>query len=577
MYTRLIGEILIESTSLTQEQLDEAIDMRQQKKTRLPLGQFLIQESLITPTELAKGLAQQWDLTYLDSIDANQIDDKLVKALPFEYLKKQLVLPVKLDSQTIAVAMADPMNVESYDAVMMRLGQFAQRVVSTPSVIEQAISHYYYKEMTSQGNASDENSETIDQTLDDSQPEDLLNIANKAPVIKLVNNIFFQAVHARASDIHIEPYEDDVKVRLRIDGVLHDLSSLPRQQLAALVSRLKIMSNLDIAERRLPQDGQSRIRIGEKEMDIRCSVVPTSGGERVVLRLLDKSGQSLDLESLGFMPKVKKQFLELIHQPHGIFLVTGPTGSGKTTTLYSILNTLNNSQRNILTVEDPIEYQLKGIGQMQVKPKIDLTFANSLKHILRQDPDVVMVGEIRDEQTARIAIQASLTGHMVLSTLHTNDAPSAFSRLLDMKIEPYLISSSVVGVMAQRLVRLICQDCKIIHEPGTEHKSLLKNTQESFYIGSGCDHCLDTGYLGRTGIFELLVPDDELRELINQKAPAHDIKTAALNKGMVSLRDCGLWKAVSGLTSLQEVMRVTQESSQEVQTALNDEIFHVEI
>jgi general secretion pathway protein E len=398
--------------------------------------------------------------------------------------------------------------------------------------------------------------------------EDLLNIANKAPVIKLVNKVFFQAVHCRASDIHIEPYEDEARVRFRIDGVMHDIFTLPKQQIAALVSRLKIMAHLNIAERRLPQDGQCRIKIAQNFVDIRMSVIPTSGGERVVLRLLDKGSGELSLNDIGFCPEVLDQFRNLIKLAHGIILLTGPTGSGKTTTLYAAMSELNCEERNILTVEDPIEYQLPGVGQMQIKPKINLTFANCLRHILRQDPDVLMVGEIRDVETAEIAIQASLTGHLVLSTLHTNDAASAVTRLIDMGVEPYLISSSVVAVVGQRLLRITCPECKEPYTPDEQTISLWAENENApaiasqLYRGRGCENCLETGYLGRTGISELLVMDDDIKELIGQRRGSHIVKQAAVKKGMSTLREDGLRKVLTGETTLEEVCRVTQDCVQ---------------
>ena len=372
-------------------------------------------------------------------------------------------------------------------------------------------------------------------------------------------------MHRRASDIHIEPYEDEARIRFRIDGVLHDVFTLPKQQIAVLVSRLKIMSNLNIAERRLPQDGQSRIKIGQNLVDIRVSVIPTSGGERVVLRLLDKGSGELGLNDIGLSQEILNTFRKLIKLAHGIILLTGPTGSGKTTTLYAAMSELNSEERNILTVEDPIEYQLPGVGQMQIKPKINLTFANCLRHILRQDPDVIMIGEIRDVETAEIAIQASLTGHLVLSTLHTNDSASAVTRLIDMGIEPYLISSSVVAVMAQRLLRVICPDCKRPYTPDEKVISLWGENEETsairgqLYKGHGCENCLETGFLGRTGISELLVIDDEIKDLISQRRGSHIIKKAAVEKGMSTLREDGLRKALAGETTLEEVCRVTQD------------------
>ncbi|HON91341.1 MAG TPA: type II secretion system ATPase GspE [Sedimentisphaerales bacterium] len=514
-------------------------------------------------------------------IRPEQLSSELMRRLPLEFLKRQRAIPILLEKGEPAVALADPLNIGAYDAIVGILGRPCRRVLCEPSEIEQAISRCYYlspgeeenyftpdaPESSAQTDASASSVQELASTVQ-TQAEDLLNIADKAPAIKLVNKILFHAVHSRASDIHIEPYEQEVKIRFRIDGVLRHILSLPKIQISPILSRLKIMANLNIAEHRLPQDGQSRVSIGDEVVDIRVSVIPTAGGERVVLRLLDKGRGELKLEEIGFGPDLLKTFRSLIGVSHGIVLITGPTGSGKTTTLYGALNELNSQERNILTVEDPVEYQLPGIGQMQVHPKIDLTFANCLRHILRQDPDIIMIGEIRDRETAEIAIQASLTGHLVLSTLHTNDAASAFTRLIDMGIEPYLISSTVVGVMAQRLVRVICPNCKQPYTPqeGTVSWSELEKIAAQGLIrlhqGAGCPKCLESGYMGRTGIFELLLVDDAIRDLIVRRQASHLIKEAALTRGMTTLRHDGLRRALEGVTTIQEVYRVTQDSVQ---------------
>ena len=569
MQTESIGQILLKQTELTSEQLDLALRLQQTRRPRIELGKILIEKGFITPVQLTRALAQQWDIPYMDSISPDRIQSELARKLPLDFLKRQQLLPITNEQGRFAVALADPLNVGAFDAVLNLLNQHGERVLCPAGEIEQAISRCYYH----QTNLASSQKDKLDTSgkkakadpgiTNQSKQEDLLNIAHQAPIVKQVNTILFQAVNHRASDIHIEPYEDEVKVRFRVDGVLHDVFTPAKDHVAALISRLKIMANLNIAERRLPQDGQSRIKIGDKELDVRVSIIPTSGGERVVLRLLDRAGPGLSMEQIGFQPDIKEQFKSLINSPHGIILLTGPTGSGKTTTLYCVINELNTHERNILTVEDPIEYQLPGVGQMQVKPKINLNFANCLRHILRQDPDVIMIGEIRDVETAEIAIHASLTGHLVLSTLHTNDSASAITRLIDMDIEPYLISSSLIAVMAQRLLRVICPHCKtackiehnLTNLPDSHTETLMAN---QYYTGSGCPQCLDTGYFGRTGIFELLTVDDEIKELIVKQAPAYIIKEAALKKGMRSLRDDGLRQAKKGVTTIEEILRITQ-------------------
>jgi len=523
---------------------------------------------------------------YLETISPEQLCPELVRKLPLEFLKEQCAIPITLGDKEVLIALADPLNIEAYDAIVNIVGRPCMRVGCASYEIQQAISYCYYDNTGVDGDMSSawqsENTAALDGSSADAQDaradddaknlfvqtqaEDLLSIANTEPIIKLVNKIFFQAVNRRASDIHIEPDDNLVRIRFRIDGVLHEMFSLPRGVFAALVSRLKIMAHLNIAERRLPQDGQSRIKASRRLVDVRVSVIPTSGGERVVLRLLDKGSRQLDLETLGFTPDVLGRYRKLIGAAHGIILLTGPTGSGKTTSLYATIKQLNCEERNILTVEDPIEYQLPGVGQIQVKPKINLTFANCLRHILRQDPDVIMIGEIRDFETAEIAIQASLTGHLVLSTLHTNDSASAITRLLDMGIEPYLISSSVIAVMAQRLLRVTCPKCKKPYIPDEDmimSCSQLENFSEiesRFQKGFGCEACLKTGYSGRTGIFELLTIDDDVKELIKKRSDSHVIKETVVKKGMTTLRENGLLKALAGETTLEEVCRVTQDS-----------------
>ena len=393
------------------------------------------------------------------------------------------------------------------------------------------------------------------------EPEDLLDVSDEAPVIRFVNSLITQGYKERASDIHIEPFETELIVRYRIDGILYEALRPPHKSHAAIVSRIKIMAALNIAEKRLPQDGRFRVRIAGKDVDVRVSTLPTAFGERVVLRLLDHGSQVLQLEDIGLEADLLRQLDAMIRKSHGIFLVTGPTGSGKTTTLYAALTRLNNREKNIITVEDPIEYQLPGVGQIQVNAKIDLTFANGLRSILRQDPDIIMVGEIRDAETAEIAVQSALTGHMVFSTLHTNDAAGALTRLVEMGIEPFLAASSIVSIIAQRLVRQICPHCRESYRPSPNllTDAGLPDDGALYYRGRGCDRCMGLGYRGRSGIYELLPVEEETRELLLARKDAATIKAAAQRKGMKSLRDAGLAKAAAGETTLEEVLRVTQE------------------
>jgi general secretion pathway protein E len=397
------------------------------------------------------------------------------------------------------------------------------------------------------------------------EPRDLLDADDEAPIIRLVNSLLFQAVKDRASDIHVEPFERDLLVRFRIDGILYDIITPPKRFQPVIISRVKVMAGLNIAEKRLPQDGRIRIRLAGKDVDIRVSTVPTAHGERVVMRLLDRSATILQLGELGLIGHKQERVDQLIHQPHGIILVTGPTGSGKTTTLYAALSRINTTDKNIITIEDPIEYQLHGVGQIQVNPKIELTFASGLRSVLRQDPDVVMVGEIRDVETAKIAIQAALTGHLVFSTLHTNDSCAAITRLLDMGIEPFLVSSSLIAVMAQRLVRRICTACAVPYTPSMEELRQLGVASDRlegntvYRTGPGCAECKRTGYRGRTGIHELLIIDDDVRNLIMKAADSATIRRAAASRGMTSLREDGAEKLLAGMTTVEEILRVTQE------------------
>lgn len=484
--------------------------------------------------------------------------------IPIQYFKRMGLIPLFEEEGILTVAINDPANFQAADDLARRLGFKGTRMVlSSLGEIHSAINVLFDQ-------TSDE-AEKMVQDLESYQSEDqvfteleelqdLMDVTNEAPIIRLVNVVLTQALRRQASDIHIEPYEKDIKVRFRIDGILYEIFSLPKRFQAHIVSRLKVMANLDIAEKRLPQDGRIKIKVANKTVDIRISVIPMAFGERIVLRLLDKSISILGLAEMGMAPKRLEIFEKLINKNTGILLVTGPTGSGKTTTLYAALNRINSMEKNIITIEDPVEYELKGVGQIQVNPKTELTFARGLRSVLRHDPDIIMVGEIRDLETVEIAIQASLTGHLVFSTLHTNDATGALTRLVDMGVEPFLIASSLLAVLAQRLVRRICPDCK---EPFHPEESTLEELglpkDQVFYHGKGCDACMQSGYRGRTGIFELLVMDNDVRHLLTSGADSVKMKDMAVRNGMATLFEDGLLKVKTGLTTLNEVLRVTQE------------------
>ena len=492
------------------------------------------------------------------------------ETLPLKFLKEQHIFPLTLDGNRLSVAMADPTNMTTVDAIQLATGYEVIGHPSSPEDILQAITKLYQQHSAMGeiiGDMQPENQELAQVLADDHGEDDikhLQDVASEAPVIRLVNLIITRALDARASDIHFEPFERQFQVRYRVDGVLHDAEAPPAHLQAAITSRIKIMAKLNIAERRLPQDGRIKLKIGGKHIDFRISTLPTMHGESVVMRILDRGNLTLDLISLGFPDDIRSKLEKMITRPYGMILVTGPTGSGKTTTLYTTLAKINSPEKKIITIEDPIEYQLRGVNQIQTKPEIGLSFANGLRSIVRQDPDVIMVGEIRDRETAEIAIQSALTGHLVFSTLHTNDAPGAITRLLEMGIEDYLLASSIIGVLAQRLVRLICSECKVPFEPDPgflkEYHAIAKHlSTPTFQHGKGCRRCSDTGYYGRSGIYELLPCTDDIRKLIIQRPEAKVLRDTALQEGMRTLREDGWRKIADGLTTIDEVRRVTQE------------------
>lgn len=557
-----IGEILISQTSLTESQLREALAIQKERGGKL--GEILIQKKFLQPHEITIALSLQVGIPFLKEIDITSINPEWVKEIPISYARQMELLPIALDEQTLTVAISDPFNFEQIDDLKVIFQKEVQPVLCESRVILDGINRVYEKiRQNIMSEISEEESEEFQYDLE--EPVDLLEASeNDAPVIRFVNNLLFRAIKDKASDIHIEPYEKDMVVRLRIDGVLYDVARPPKGLHAGISSRIKLMGELDIAEKRLPQDGRIKIKIAGKDIDLRLSVIPTAHGERLVLRILDKSSVRLDLAVLGFDPDTIKHINQLIHKKHGIILVTGPTGSGKTTSLYSCLTRINSIERNIITVEDPIEYDLKGVAQIQANPKIGLTFASGLRAILRQDPDVIMVGEIRDKETAEIAIQASLTGHLVFATIHTNDAPGAITRLIDMGVEPFLVASSLMAVLAQRLMRKACSNCAEEYLP-TEVELDNLGLDPGVFGGNkiirtkGCVECGGTGYKGRMVVHELMMIDDDIRSLIMTKADSSIVKKEAVSKGMISLRQCGVQKVLDRITTPIELVAVTQE------------------
>ena len=496
----------------------------------------------------------------LDSIPDGEVDANLIERLPLSFVKTNLVFPIKREDEKVIVAIASLKNLFVLDDLARVFSAGINPVLVPPALILEAINRHYERfSETAQEVVDEIDGESIESIAHRfEEPKDLLDLTDEAPIIKLLNSLLFQAVKEQSSDIHVEPFEKQLEVRFRKDGVLYHILSPPKIVQEALVSRVKIMADLDIAEKRLPQDGRIRLLAGGRDVDVRVSIIPTSFGERVVLRLLDRKRGLISLQNVGLDESQVEGMEETLKRNEGIILVTGPTGSGKTTTLYAALNRIHSEVRNIITIEDPVEYQLKGVGQMQVNQKIDLTFANGLRSILRQDPDVIMVGEIRDAETANMAIQASLTGHLVLSTLHTNDAASSITRLVDMGVEKFLISSTLTAVMAQRLLRVLCRSCREEYVPTETDKALFSGCVPArLYRATGCDKCFNTGYQGRIGIFELLGIDQPLRSLISKNPDASAIKEYAIEHGMKTLRDDGLLKALNGLTSIEEVLRVT--------------------
>jgi len=557
-----LGEILIERGKLDAAGLERALRLQQESGDKL--GALLVTLGVVAQRDIADALAAQLGLPLVEAAGYPELPI-LEERVSARFLRESRALPVSEDEQELALAMADPTDGYTISAFEMVTGRRVRPLVAIPTELEAALERLYGAGKTALGQIVGDVEQRDDIVAFDADVQQLKDLASEAPVIRLVSLIITNAMEMRASDIHIEPFENRLIVRYRIDGVLHEVESPPRRLSAAVISRIKIMANLDIAERRLPQDGRIRLRVQGKEIDLRVSTVPTMHGESVVMRILDKGGVALDFKRLGFEEHTLKSFLDVLFEPHGILLVTGPTGSGKTTTLYTALDRLNKPDVKILTVEDPVEYQMAGINQIQIKPQIDLTFANALRSIVRQDPDVIMIGEIRDLETAQIAVQSALTGHMVLSTVHTNDAASTVNRLLDMGVEDYLLTSTIVGILAQRLVRTLCTLCKEPYTPMPELVEELALGKFSdgkgltLYRAKGCPHCAQTGYMGRICILEMLPMSDHLRTHVMRHATSAELRTEAIREGMVTMYEDGMRKAVSGLTTFEEVLRVTRE------------------
>src|SRR5688572_11723396 len=547
--TRPLGQLLLERGLISEEDLNNALTLQKERRDRL--GRILTDLGYVSEREVLNALSAQLKVPLF----SGEYPPVPVESagLPYRFLRAFYAIPVHVEDNVLSLVMADPLDIETQNAVRLRTGFTLSIFMALEGEIQEQLDRLYGED----GTPADKLIETLGDALgDDENIEHLRDLASEVPVIRMVNLIISRAVESRASDIHIEPFEKDLRLRYRVDGVLHAIDPPPNQLRAAIISRIKLMAKLNIAERRLPQDGRIKLKVLGKEIDLRVSTLPTMYGESVVMRILDQSNSSLiDLRRLGFPEGSYEKVCQMTSKPHGIFLVTGPTGSGKTTTLYSALKRINIPDRKIITIEDPVEYQMDGINQIHVNPQIGLTFGTGLRHIVRQDPDVIMIGEIRDLETAEIAIRSALTGHLVFSTLHTNDAPSAVTRLVDMGVEDYLLASSLIAVLAQRLVRVICQGCR---QPDGNRMTPWGDSILTFK-GAGCEGCFGTGYKGRVGIFEMMQTNDEQRQLIMQNKDAGVLAECARRNGMHSLREDGWAKVAAGVSTVAEVLRVTQE------------------
>jgi type IV pilus assembly protein PilB len=564
MAQRRLGQILVDLGYLTEDQLWDVLEEQKQSPGEI-IGQVAIRMGLVTEAQVTEALAEQWGMPVVSLAETN-IPPNVLEIVPQTMADIYKIMPVSLKNNVLTVAMADPQNVAALDDLRNFLGYDVRGAVSNLADVEQAIERHYADKQDSIEEVIDQLKEAgLDKGDDEEAAFDLASdeeIASAAPVRKLLNMVLLLAIKDQASDIHFEPFEDEFKIRVRADGVLYEMVPPPRHLANAITTRIKVMAELDIAERRLPQDGRIELNVGGNPVDLRVSVLPTMFGECVVMRVLDRTVVQLDLQKIGMDATILRRFRQIIRNPNGIVLVTGPTGSGKTTTLYSALNELNEVSTKIITTEDPIEYEIDGLIQVPVNPDIEVTFANVLRAILRHDPDVILVGEIRDYETAEIAIQSALTGHLVFSTLHTNDAPSAITRLRDMGVQPFLITATLEAILAQRLVRKICTECRTEFEPSDELLMELQlpidqARQYSFYYGKGCARCNNSGYKGRTGIYELLEINDDVRDMITSDASVDDIRNFARTQGMTTLRESGLKLIFDGVTTIDEVVRET--------------------
>ncbi|MFZ5353584.1 MAG: GspE/PulE family protein [Bacillota bacterium] len=547
-----LGDLLVEAGLITSEQLSYIL--QRQKATGKKIGELLIDEGVIQEKQIIEVLEFQLGIPHMD-LEKYYIDPEIPKLINENLARRHMLIPVRKERDKLIVAMADPLNIFARDDVQIATGMEVEPVISTRNDITNAIDQYYGKQRAEQ--AIEEFKKQYDVENLNELDDETLNEINNAPVVRLVNSIISQAVKTKASDIHIEPYDDNIRVRFRIDGELQEIMTPAKSAHSAIVTRIKIMGKMNIAEKRLPQDGRVETVVDGKEIDLRISILPTVYGEKIVIRLLDRSQFLATKKQLGFSDENLAIFDKLIKSPNGIILVTGPTGSGKSTTLYAVLKELNKVTENIVTVEDPVEYKLEGINQVQVNTKAGLTFASGLRAILRQDPDVIMIGEIRDTETAQISVRAAITGHLVLSTMHTNDAPSTIIRLIDMGIEPYLVANSIVGVVAQRLVRKICENCKKPVELTEMEKHILGVTENiKVFKGTGCSSCSNTGYKGRTSVHEVMLVNKHMRMLIDQRANMDEIRRIAMEQGMLTLKENCKQLIFNGITTVDELVKV---------------------